>query len=161
VYDPGQSDPLAGQLRILRIIHFAFCLGCITFLVIVLFLVPINAPEALLEPFFGYLGAGLAVPVLLAGWLVPLQMDATARKAAVAGKMALEAQFVPRFLVRMGLVEGTAFMQIVFYLLAAGPLNLGMALGALVLLGLMFPTRSGIEEWKANQEERARQESMR
>jgi hypothetical protein len=160
MYDPNQLDPLGAQLRVLRIIHFALCLGCISFLVIVLFTAPVSPPGAM-GPTFAYLGAGLAVPLFLASWLLPLKVDAELRKKArkVGGRANWEQLFITRFLIRAAPLEGAAFLQLIFYQLQAEPLNLGMALGALVLLVLLFPTRSGMEEWVANQEERTRQES--
>src|SRR5438552_245776 len=128
------------RLRTLRIIHFALCLGAGNFLVIALFMAPIGEPGAQ-GPFFAYLGAGLAVPILLAAWLVPLQVDATQRKRArtFGVKVAWDGPYVTRSLVRAAPLEAATFLQIVFYLLDAQPLNLGVGLGTLVLLVLMFP----------------------
>ncbi len=160
------NDLLDNRLFAMRIVHGALCVAVATFAGVAFALGPAALAGGPAPPLIllTYLGAGLAVVNVLMAWFIPVPM-ATAWRKRVRGRLGTPearveafAAYFPLLLVRAALLEGAAFAQLVFYLLEGQPLSLGLALGLLVFLLLLFPTRSGVEEWAAKQEELARQE---
>lgn len=66
----------------------------------------------------------------------------------------LEALYQTPTIVQQALLEGAAFFQVIAYLLEGQPLNLGLTLGLILRLTLLFPKREAVERWIGTQRDR-------
>src|SRR2546423_1899311 len=140
-------DKLRPMILTLRIIVVALSMGVITFGI---FAVVQNAgkPQA-----FGarvnYLLVGLAVPILIAGFVVPRLLPKTATpQGGLAANESLEVQESQKAFAAMqtstivgcALFEGAAFMNLVGYFMEAEWVHLAVAGAALLCILAHFPT---------------------
>jgi hypothetical protein len=100
--------------------------------------------------------AAIGVPQLMAGLLAPVVLDPTYRKQAAGQGGAAGggwwARYQTRLIICMAFLEGTAFMQLMAYLVEGQLFSLLFALLCLFVMVTFFPTRDGVETWMAEQE---------
>jgi hypothetical protein len=171
--DPEPSPTLSARLRTMRIILVALCLGVLGMLVIVLTM-GFNRPPPVV-PVISYVGLALAVGMLLFMWVVPGFIEAAWRRQIARGNWPVANSradeehpsdddsrwwmlYQTRMLIRAAPVEGAAFFNLIAFLVAGQAFSLGIALGLLLVLISLFPTRDGVARWIETQRERVAQE---
>jgi hypothetical protein len=164
---PYDQDPFAVRLRVMRILHAALCLGVVFFAVVVLVIRQGGAanlpPPAV--PMVSYVLAGMAALTFVMFLILPGMLESSWRKqfARPNSDGGEPGQwwglYQTRLIIRCALLEGTAFAQLIAYMLEGQQWSLGLALGLLVALLAQFPTRSGVEGWVETQRDLARQAS--
>lgn len=159
-----ERDHIGRMTRAMQIIVAALACGVMSFLGVVLFVIPAAAPGdrllTYISAFVGFLAPVTAtfVPRLIES----IQREAIAAQRATASNApyiseslremtALVGGYQTRLIVRCALIEGAAFFAIVAFLIERQVLSLAVA-GALLLAMLScFPTRWKVEEAVENE----------
>jgi hypothetical protein len=163
---PQFESTLDQRLLTLRIIDFAIAMGAVTALAIFVFLrMQGQFPPPPDPPLVSAIAWGVGILDLLVYMLVSRQVPAiNRRRLATAGAGGSPEEWLnvyqSRLIIQLALLEGATFFFLIAYLLEGLPWNLVGA--GVMLLGMLtlFPTRSGIESWIANQRELAQQEGQ-
>jgi hypothetical protein len=173
--DPEPSPKPAAQLRTMRIILVALCLGVLGFLAVALVVRSnqVNPPPPAV-PLISYVGIAFAAGMLLLVWVVPAFFEAAWRRQIARGSWPVDSRtgggpppdevsrwwalYQTRMLIRAAPVESAAFLNLIAYLVEGQAFSLGIAVGLLLVLVSQFPTREGVERWIDAQRDRVAQE---
>jgi hypothetical protein len=176
--DPGV---VVTTTRRLQIIVGALLLGLVSFLVVILAVVPAPKPPAPLAPGEGggpteplpvltvtaYTFAVILVPLSL---VVPKLLSDAQRSKIAAGNRSPDAPgpaddvsrlalvYQARKIVGAAMTEGAAFLALVAYMIERNSVALGLSLALIVCVALRFPTRAAVASWIDGQLELIRQE---
>jgi hypothetical protein len=162
-FEDISSDRVRGHVRTMQIICGMLSVGVVAFLVVVL--VINGPPNAAAEPgVVTYLSAGFFLVMLVVAmivprsivqsqiahiargtWKPPEQLPANYDVASESAKLLMAYQ--THMIVRLAMLEGTAFFGLVAYLLEGHWQALCVATAALALLLSQFPTRGRLENW--------------
>lgn len=125
--------------RRLQIIHAALLVGCLTFLIIVAFVL---APEPADDLFITYLACGVALLGVTASFLVFNQLlNGLHRHAQIDRRFE---RYVSASIVRYALIEGPLLFAIVSYLLEGSSVALAVAAVLLAVFIYVRPNRQRI-----------------
>jgi hypothetical protein len=167
---------LAIRVRTMQIIVAALAGSVVIFLVIVLFVRPLDQPPKPLDQQVAtlYFGIPYLVAILFAHFVVPGIIVSSARRRVARGNLPsylappgappqgetqlLCGVYQVSLILGAALLEGAAFFALVAYLLEGNPWSLAAA--GLLVLGLLLkiPTRSRLQNWVEGQRDRLRQE---
>lgn len=162
---PDSPPDLGPRLLTMRIIHGALCLGVLIFLGIALYH-RLQGGMHSSPPLLTYLAAGWAVVTLGVVGIVSGVIDKSWRRQMAQGKWPRETPppsdpyirwvllYQTRLIIRMGFLEGAAFLAVIAYLIEGQALSLGLAGGLLLVMFILFPTRVGIDSWVETQRSR-------
>jgi hypothetical protein len=165
---PSQSP----RILVMQIIAGSLLTGCISFLVIVLFLVQNNQGKGLGNPqgqiqLLSLLCAIMLLAILPVSFFLPAVILKTGLNRAAsqppdsgvygpAGPLTDEAYLLnlrmSTMIVRMALFEGVSFFASIAYLIEASPLALAVNAVAILLLALNFPTQGRVSAWLEQQQ---------
>jgi hypothetical protein len=179
------SGVVVATTRRLQIIVGAMLLGLVTFLVVILAVVPAPKPPAPPAPGEGG-GPTQPLPVLtvtaytFAVILLPLSLvvpkllsDAQRSRIAVGNRSPagppdapatdddisrLALVYQARKIVGVAMNEGAAFLALVAYMIERNSVALGLSLALIACVALRFPTRTAVANWINGQLELIRQE---
>jgi hypothetical protein len=144
-----QRDQLRQALRAMQIIVASLAFGVVSFFVVVLFIVPPaggNRPANNL--FLTYLGVGVAIVGLAVWFFLPNLIARQARKSVLAGDARrIVGNYQTQLIIGCALLEGFAFMNLVFYMIEHQPVSLVVAVVFLVILLAQIPTLNRLERW--------------
>lgn len=154
------------RLLTMRIILGAVLAGVTTFAAIVVFLrVGRQLQGHLPADILTYVGLAFTAGTLLAYVLVPGRIVQAARwqvvqladpakqDAASRTRLKLCDVYQTQLLIRAGLLDGTAFLWLLFFLTSGHWYMFGFALAAALFLALSFPTADGLSRWLNQQED--------
>lgn len=164
-----ERDYLGKMTRVMQIIVAALAFGVISFLGVVLVLIPPAAPG---ERTLTYLSAivGFFAPVVAI--FAPRLIESKQREAIASGAGTMASRQAPetirevagivsgyqtRLIIRAAFIEGAAFFATVAYMIERQPLSLAVAGALLLALLSCFPTRSKVEEAVENERREIRE----
>jgi hypothetical protein len=183
VTDPDLLQPFT---RTCQIIHGAMVMGVVTFLILVLFVVPdLTGPPrgpagvaaGPTTPLLTYIAAGLGALGLAMSFVVPGLFVNSVRRLAARGAWPADATGqthapgknpqadAPRRLLPLyqtqhitgaAILEGTTFFATIAYMMERNPIALGTAIVLLGTLIARFPTADRINAWLERQLEQLR-----
>lgn len=135
------QSTVGAQFKTINILHIAMCLGVVLFLAVFRYLVKQDttvAPEK--NIIFEILGIAIGfVCVMAARLLFFSRTKAALTVSSLKEKIDI---FRSAFIIQMALLEGAAFINIVFYYLTKDDLHFFISLGILLLMIVRRPTRS-------------------
>jgi hypothetical protein len=172
--DADSSAALDAQVRVLRLIHFALCVGP-AFLAVVLVVVRAQQeappPPA---PILVYVGVALTAVTILAALLVPARAAANTRTQLRQGSVASELQaarspyadapfwgiYLVGMILRLALLVAPTVFWLIIYFLTGASAWLAVPAGLWLLMLAQAPSRSRVEAFAEAQRERMEQEKQ-
>ena len=162
-----QLQYVRSVVRTLQIIVGAMAGGVLMFLAVVLFLVSKNAqPAPASLPVLTYIAVGMSVVIGIAWLIVPGVIVGRMRQSLLNGNSSdwglvknmpnaaelgdvvpLAAIYQTRTVIRAALLEGTAFLACIAYMLEHQAIALAIAGLLLLMILSQIPTVSGLESW--------------
>lgn len=141
------------QVITMQIIAGALIVGVVTFAAITLFLGAWNEPE--MEGPLKYLGVVVAVATLVPFVLVPSLITLERVQKTLSGQGqrpedqtgVLLGVYQTRMIVRLALLEGAAFLNLIAFLGEHAQWSLGVVAALVTAMLAIFPTRGGVESW--------------
>ena len=141
-----QKPQISGQLKIIRIIHFAIMIGSIIFGVLIFFMLS-SSDYAIMETDSPL----VYVPILAAVVLVPIAHIMFTQKLKEAVKQDELRDKLFNFqtpqIIRLALLEAVALLAIVTCLLTNNMLNFITFIVVVGYMGILFPTSSRLAEY--------------
>jgi hypothetical protein len=164
-----ESEELTPRIRAMQIVAGALVLGALIFLgVVIAIRLAGQAPRPPKTPMLSYVGIVFTVMVLVPLALVPDRVIAAGRKQIARGErdastasdetLRLANLYQNCMIIRLALLEGAAFFQIIIFHLEGQQLSLILALILVVGMVLLFPTRARVESWIEKQQEKLEEE---
>lgn len=166
------SPQLTNQLRAMRIIIVALCLGVLGFMGIAVYLRWSGQAQPLpATPVISYVGAAFAAGILPTALFLPRLLERTWRRqlAGDAGRAAAEAPpathdqrwwmlYQTRMIISAALLEAPAFFLLVAYLIEGQVWTVLMALAFVTGIAWKYPSQESVERWVREQDELSRRE---
>ena len=161
---PTPTNDLDARIRVMQIILGAIVLGAVAFLVVAVVVRWQSDQPAPESPIISYLALGAALVIAVAYYFVTDALQASQRRGAAGAntRIAWCNAYQTTMIAGAAMLEGAVFFLLIAYLLE-GDLKdnwtpLAAAAGFIVVIATLFPTRSGLERWIAEQQEKLKQE---
>jgi hypothetical protein len=172
--DPSTSgtsaDPLQPFVLTLRIIVTALALGVVAFAAATTVIRSMDnaGPQPAGLQFITLMALGFTPVAFVISRIVPAVMTKTARAKLQSNDLGafksetelLAGQYISNNIVAAALLEGTAFFNLVAYMIEGHPLSLGLGVGLALAIMSMFPTRERMANWIAQQTRLIGEEKM-
>jgi hypothetical protein len=150
----------------MRIIAFAIPMGAFIALGIFLFLrmqgqlpPPPDTPLITIA-IFGAAFVSLPMYLLIARQIAASSRQRLARDNAGGSPGEWLGVYQSRLIALLAILEGNTFSLLIAYLLEGLPISLAGAVVSLLVMLVLFPTRSGVQNWIASQRELTQQEGQ-
>jgi MFS family permease len=163
---PPQTDDLATHVRTMQTVLGAIVLGAVVFLAIAVVVRSRSEQPAPNSLVFSYAALGIALGNAIAYYFVIDAITAAQRRRIAQGvpdpQRAWYAAYGTQLFAGAAMLEGAAFLLIIAYLVEGSWSENWMpilaAVGIIAFLVTLFPTRSGVEKWVREQQEKLRAE---
>ncbi|HXG10135.1 MAG TPA: hypothetical protein VNK04_10130 [Gemmataceae bacterium] len=158
---PTPTNDLDARIRVMQIILGAIVLGAVAFLVVAVVVRWQSDQPAPESPIISYIALGTALVIAVAYYFVTDALQASQRRGANT-RIAWCNAYQTTMIAGAAMLEGAVFFLLIAYLLEGNLKDnwtpLVAALGFIVVIVTLFPTRSGLERWIAEQQEKLKQE---
>ncbi len=151
----GQRNDVGQNLRVMRIILIALCLGVLSFATVVLVVSRGAAPDA--KPLMAWIGLAFAVAAFLGRQFMRSFLEVVNRKGMLEKEKAGAATKSPeaflwniyqtRLIIGAALLEGACFFNLVCYMVEGQWWNLAVVGVFLAINASTYPTKDGVETW--------------
>ena len=136
-------------IRVCQIITSALMIGVMVFGIIATVIGSRGGPRA---PMLAYVGVLIAVQIVALRFFIPGLFIKTQIKSVKHSELEQVSERLPQLyqtqlIIALAMLEGSAFFNLIAYLIEGNWFSLGIAGFMLALMALMFPTENRFESW--------------